>query len=101
MDLTLTKDKIRFFLEDLRTANLADRNCQKRIIDIFVNAIYLYDDKIDLVLNYYENNNLVTLDDIQHAKADKEFECEHQAHTEHAVHELKWLKTAFIVSISL
>lgn len=100
-NLELTKQHIRFFLESLKSDDLHNRDYQKRMLDVFVNAIYVYDDNIDLVLNFYENDNTVTLNDIQHAESSNEFDRVHCGTPEYAVCELKWLKTAFIASINL
>lgn len=63
----LTKDHIRFFLEQFRQMNEKDRDCEKRLVDVFVNAIFVYDDKLRIVFNYNEEGSrkTVTLDDLK------------------------------------
>lgn len=58
----LTRDHIAFFLRQFRDANLEDRACQKRLIQTFVNSVFVFDDRIEIVYNYTEGNNTVTLD---------------------------------------
>ena len=58
----LTRDHIAFFLRQFRDADMEDRACQKRLIQTFVNAVFVFDDKIKIVYNYTEGNNTVTLD---------------------------------------
>ena len=58
----LTRDHIAFFLRQFRDADLEDRACQKRLIQTFVNSVFVFDDKIEIVYNYTEGNNTVTLD---------------------------------------
>ena len=58
----LTRDHIAFFLRQFRDADMEDRACQKRLIQTFVNAVFVFDDKIKIVYNYTEGNNIVTLD---------------------------------------
>ena len=61
----LTRDHISFFLRKFRDADLTDRNCQKRLIQTFVNAVFVYDDKIKIVYNYTADSNTVTLDIVE------------------------------------
>lgn len=58
----LTRDHIAFFLRQFRDADLEDRACQKRLIQTFVNSVFMFDDRIEIVYNYTEGNNTVTLD---------------------------------------
>ena len=37
------------------------------LIDAFVNAIYLYDDKLVLTFNYKDGTKTITLDDVKEA----------------------------------
>lgn len=61
----LTKEQILFWLHKFRTTNISDKAERQRLIDSFVNAIYLYDDKIVLVWNYKDGTKTVTLKDIE------------------------------------
>ena len=47
----LTIPEIKFFLNDLRKGNPDTNKYKKTLISVFVNAIYLYDDKITLIFN--------------------------------------------------
>lgn len=58
----LTRDHIAFFLRQFRDADLNDRACQKRLVQTFVNSVFVYDDKIKIVFNYTADSNTVTLD---------------------------------------
>ena len=40
---------------------------RQRLIDTFVNAIYLYDDKIVLITNYKDGTKTVTLEQVEEA----------------------------------
>jgi len=62
----LTRDHILFFLYEFRNMDIKNPDCQKRLIDTFVNAIFVYDDGRPplLTLNYSGDNRTVTLDDI-------------------------------------
>lgn len=94
----LTKDHIQFFLEQFRSMDASDRNCEKRLISVFVNAIYVYDDKLKIAFNYSEEGqrNTVSLHDV---------ECSHVVHspTLSRIHTntLSWVKCVFIINMKI
>lgn len=61
-EITFTAPQIRAFLNSLKKGNVNDENNRRGIINIFLRAIYLYDDKFTLVLNGGEK--AITIDDI-------------------------------------
>ncbi|MCC8043868.1 MAG: recombinase family protein, partial [Clostridiales bacterium] len=63
--LKLTKEHILFFLEEFRKMDLKDRDCQKRLVKTFINAIFLYDDYIKIAFNYGGDTTTISLSDIQ------------------------------------
>lgn len=75
----LEKDHILYFLHQFRNMDYSDRNCQRKLVDTFVNSIFLFDDKITLTFNYTSSGNTVTLTETQEAVAetesDNEFGC--------------------------
>jgi len=60
----LTEEKIDFWIKHFKDGDIADKAYQRAIIDIFVNAIYLYDDKIVLTYNFKSDSRMITLSDI-------------------------------------
>lgn len=50
--MKLTRDHIRFFLEQFRDLNIEDRGCQRRLVDTFVHSVTLYDDRYVIAFNY-------------------------------------------------
>lgn len=70
----LTRDHIAFFLYELRNLNFEDRESQKRLINIFVNSVFVYEDgTIKLAFNYSGENNTVTLKDLEAAEGGEVF----------------------------
>ena len=67
--IKLTKERIQFFLEEMREMNAGDRNSKRRLIETFVNAIFLYEDHLRITLNYTGEGNrqTVTVEDIEKA----------------------------------
>ena len=51
--LRLTKDHILYFLHQFRDANMDEPECCKRLIQTFVNCIYVYDDKLRIGFNIH------------------------------------------------
>ena len=63
-DLGLKKEHILFFLHQLAKMDLKDIDCQKRLIKTFVNAVFVYDDKVVLTFNYSGDDRTITLNEI-------------------------------------
>ena len=61
----LTEEKIIFWINRFKGGDIADKAYQWAIIDIFVNAIYLYDDKIVLTYNFKSDSRTISLNDIE------------------------------------
>lgn len=59
--VSLTISEVKFFLSQLCKGNADDISYRKTLINVFVNAIYLYDDKITIFFN--SGDKPVTLDD--------------------------------------
>ena len=67
----LTRDHILYFLLRFRDMDLENRAVQKRLIQTFINAIFLYDDgKIKIVHNFTGDNNIITLEAVNDAEAE-------------------------------
>ena len=66
----LSKELILFSLEKFRDMDRTDRDNQKRLIEVFVNSIFLYDDKMTINFNYSSDKSTVTLTDIKKASTD-------------------------------
>lgn len=61
----LTGEQIRFMFNRMRRLDLTKIEHRRKLIDIFVNAIYLYDDKILLTFNYKDGTEEITLKDLE------------------------------------
>lgn len=69
--IKITRDYVLFYLTELRKGDTKNPDFQKRLIDVFVNAIFLYDDgKITITFNYSGNEQTVTLEDITDIQSD-------------------------------
>ncbi|WP_300690109.1 hypothetical protein [uncultured Oscillibacter sp.] len=57
----IPKDKIQFWLESFRAGDVTDKKYQAKLIDSFVQAIYLYDGEMRTAFNYCGKKNSVTV----------------------------------------
>lgn len=66
----IPKEKILFWLHKLREVDINDYRQRQRLVDTFINAVYIYDDRLVLSFNYKDGTKDVTLDDIQRSDLD-------------------------------
>lgn len=64
---TLERDQVVYFLERFREGDVTDDGYRAFLVDTFLNAAYLYDDKLVLVLNYTGERCKVTLELVEKA----------------------------------
>ena len=67
----LTREQISFFLEQYKKTDVTDEIQRQRLIDSFVNSVYVYDDKLILVFNYKEGTKTVSLAEIDSSDLDE------------------------------
>ena len=59
-----------FWLHRFRKLDVRQKSHRKMLIDTFINAIFLYDDKMVITFNYNEGTTTITFDDLKTALAD-------------------------------
>ena len=64
----ISPEQMTFWLHRFRKLDVEKPEHQKMLIDTFVNAIYLYDDKILLTFNFQDGTETITLDDVKAAE---------------------------------
>lgn len=67
--LRLTQEQIKYFLLQFRVLNFDEPESQRRIVDIFVNSVFVYDDKITITFNYSGDNRTITMQEVEAAAA--------------------------------
>ncbi|MDL2287887.1 recombinase family protein [Oscillospiraceae bacterium OttesenSCG-928-F05] len=60
----VTKEQVIYWVNRFRDGDIDDPKHCRDIIDIFVNAVYLYDDKLILLCNYKDGTKTVTFDQV-------------------------------------
>lgn len=61
----LNREQIEFFLCKFRNTDTTDEEERQRLIDCFVNAVFVYDDRIVLTFNYKDGTKTISLDDVK------------------------------------
>lgn len=61
---------VTFWLHRFRKLDVRQQSHRKMLIDTFINAIYLYDDKIIITFNYKDGTKTITFEDIKGSDLD-------------------------------
>lgn len=61
----LTREQMTAWFEQFRHGDPANRDFQKRLIDTFVNAVYVFDDKLVLTYSYQHGTQTISLEEIE------------------------------------
>lgn len=76
--ITFTAPQIKPFLYSLKRGNINDENNRRGIINIFLRAIYLFDDRFTMILN--GGDRQITIDDILLDEIEEQFEATVSGH---------------------
>ncbi len=63
----IDKDKIIFWLTRFRRLDTDKLEHRKRLVDSFINAVYLFDDKIIFTFNYKDGSRTITFGEIENS----------------------------------
>ena len=61
----ISEEFMRFWLHRFRKLDMAKKEHRQMLIDVFINAMFLYDDKMLITFNYKEGTKTITFDDIK------------------------------------
>lgn len=61
----LSREQITFFLDQFKRTDVNDEDQRQRLIDCFINAVYVFDDKIVLIFNYKNGTKTIGLDAVK------------------------------------
>jgi DNA invertase Pin-like site-specific DNA recombinase len=67
----LTREQVVFWISRFKKGNIKDPSFRSKLIDAFVNSIYLYDDKMVLTYNYKDGTKTVSLSEVEDALGDR------------------------------
>lgn len=101
----LTRDIIAFFLYKLRDLDMTKPESQKRIINTFINSVYLYDDHFTIHFNYSGDSTRVKYFDVESASSDispaEKFGCCLSRCTKTRTYELFFYKNVFAAKVMI
>ncbi len=84
----ITTEEIKTWLQQFCRGDLFDEEFRRRIIDVFVNAIYLYDDKLVMFFNIRDGAQITYLEMLN--SADETLPCTNNVRISHTiVHQIK------------
>lgn len=63
----LTKEQILFWIYRFRKLNPKKLDHRRRLINSFLNSVYLYDDKIIIDCNYQDGTGTITLEEVENS----------------------------------
>lgn len=66
----LTEENIMFWLHKFRGMDIRQKSHRQKLIDLFINRVYLYDDKLVITFNHKEGAETITLEDVETALSD-------------------------------
>ena len=68
----LSREQIKFWVSKFNKTNLDDLEQKKRLISVFLNSVYVYDDKMLIVLNHKDGEICVGFNDVSEVVSKKE-----------------------------
>ena len=63
----LTKEQIIYWIGSFKDGNVNNPKFRERLIDTFVNSVYLYDDKVVITYNFKDGTNIITLSEVKNS----------------------------------
>jgi hypothetical protein len=64
-DTKLTKEQIVFFISNFKDGNIDNPEYRRSIVDLFINAIFLYDDNLVITFNWKNGTKTVSLKELE------------------------------------
>ena len=72
---TLVKEQVIYFLSKFKGGDINDKEYQRQIIEMFVDKVFIYDDRIIITYNHSGEHNEVTADIVEEAASEAVSEC--------------------------
>ena len=61
----MTVEQVRYRVTRFRKLDVRIKGRREMLIDVFVNAVYVYDDRVVITFNYKDGASIITFDDIR------------------------------------
>ena len=60
----MTAEQVRYWVTRFRKLDVRIKEHRKMLIDVFLNAVYVYDDRVVITFNYKDGSSTITFDDL-------------------------------------
>ena len=70
----LAKEQIVFWIGKFKDGNIDDPSYRRNMVDIFVNSVFLYDDKLVIAFNWKDSAKTASLAELESVAADEDNE---------------------------
>ena len=97
----LQKDHIQFFFEQFREMDFTDRKCQQRLIDVFVNSIFITDDELTINFNFGGDKSVIKFTDYKALAGEEVFGCRASVSTIKRAYELVFYANVFALIVKM
>ena len=97
----LTREHIEFFLTQFRDGDFSDRAFQRRLVDVFVNSIYLTDDEMTINFNFGGDRSVIVFTDFEKLRLSGVFGCRAQCSTITRAYELVFYGNVFALILKM
>ncbi|GHV19079.1 recombinase RecD [Clostridia bacterium] len=67
LNVHIPREQVLYWLDNMSSGDVCDPEFQRRLIDTFVNAVYVYEDRLKLVFNMTSGNDTVTRETLEGA----------------------------------
>ena len=61
----MTAEQVRYWVTRFRKLDVRIKEHRKMLIDVFLNAVYVYDDRVVITFNYKDGTSTITFDDLK------------------------------------
>ncbi len=61
----ITEEQVRYYLKRFRKLDMAKLEHRKILVGIFLNAVYIYNDHMDIAFNYKEGTKTINFSDME------------------------------------
>lgn len=68
----LEKENIIFWMSRFKSGNINDLDYRRSVVDIFVNSVFVYDDRLVIGFNWKENTKTIKLSELENAVGNRE-----------------------------
>ncbi|MCL2637046.1 MAG: hypothetical protein FWD48_01630, partial [Oscillospiraceae bacterium] len=84
----ISKEKIRFWIMKFAKTDISDTEQKQRLINAFVNVVFVYDDKMVISFNYKDGDKCLTFNEVNEKFSNKKNPVQHKVEQSSSLFEL-------------